>query len=230
MKTKAIIAAFLLAVTSIQAENYIVQEKQPVLAGFAVGVDLVGPVMKMASSWSNMEVTGRLNFKEKYFPLVEVGVGTANRDGRENNNNFSTTAMYIKAGFDYNLNKKANGNRFMLGLRYGLTSFNYDFSNPDMMDDLYQVPMPIKVKDCHGSAQWLELVAGVETKLWSFIRLGVDGRFRFSTLGRFDSHGEPWYVPGYGIWNTTNFGAEMHLMFDFGRSMKKQKVKYNPAY
>lgn len=213
-----------------KADSFIVQEKQPVLAGFAVGVELTGPILKLASSWSNMEVMGRLNLKEKYFPIVEMGIGSADRDGRENNNNYSTTAMYMKVGFDYNFNKKANGNRFMAGVRYGFTSFKYDFSNPDMWDDLYQVPMPIEVKDCSGHAQWLELVVGVETKLWSFIRLGIDGRFRFSTLSRFDSHGDAWYVPGFGIYDTTNFGASMRLMFDFGRSMKKAKIKYNPAY
>lgn len=231
MKRVLIFVALLASyIFSARADQYIIEEKRPVLGGFAVGVDLLGPIMKAASSWSNMEIYGRLNFKEKFFVIGEVGIGTANRTGSENNNVFSTTSPYWRVGIDYNLNKKMNGNRFFIGARYGFSSFSYDFRNPDMYDYMYAVAHPLNLKGLSGHAQWLELVLGFETKIWSFIRMGWDGRFRFSTYSKFDKMGDPWYVPGFGIYDTSNFGASMHIMFDFGRSMKKSKVKYNPAY
>ena len=51
------------------------EEPRPLFGGVAATVDLVGFVMKAAGSWANMEVGARFNFREKYFPLVELGIG-----------------------------------------------------------------------------------------------------------------------------------------------------------
>ena len=198
------------------------EEPRPVFGGAAAMVDLVGFVMKAAGSWANMEVAGRLNFKEKFFPIAELGIGTCNRDGKANSNNLSITAPYFRVGLDYNINKKQNGNRFFAGVRYGFTSFSYDFDNPKQYDMLYKKLIPLHLKDMDGHAQWLELVIGYETKLWSFIRLGGNFRFRFKTVGDFDDRGEPWFVPGFGINETSAYAATVNLAFDFGKTMKKQ--------
>ena len=99
-------------------------EKAPLLAGAAVSVDICGLAMKgVGAKFANMEAAARINFKEKYFPLFEIGLGDCTREGQENNNLFSTTAPYFRIGMDYNFNKKLNGNRFFGGLRYGFSAF-----------------------------------------------------------------------------------------------------------
>lgn len=198
------------------------EEPRPLFGGVAASVDLVGFVMKAAGSWANMEVAARLNFKEKFFPLVELGIGSCDRNGKTNENNFSVTAPYYRIGMDYNINKKQNGNRFFAGARYAFTSFNYDFSNPAQTDRLYGVAVPLSLEGMHGHNQWLELVLGFETKLWSFIRLGANFRFKFRTVNDYATEGEPWFVPGFGINGTSAYGATMNLAFDFGKTMKKQ--------
>ena len=198
------------------------EEPRPTFGGAAAMVDVVGFVMKAAGSWANMEVAGRLNFKEKFFPIAELGIGSCNRDGKTNSNNLSITAPYFRIGMDYNLNKKQNGNRLFVGARYAFTSFNYDFSNPEQTDLLYNKVIPLYLEGMHGHAQWLELVLGFETKLWSFIRLGANFRFRFKTVNDYATEGEPWFVPGFGINETSAYGATMNLAFDFGKTMKKQ--------
>lgn len=204
-------------------KNKVVEEEpRPVFGGFAVMADLVGFVMKAAGSWANMEVAGRINFKEKYFPIAEIGIGTCNRDGQTNDNNLSITAPYFRVGMDYNINKKQNGNRFFAGVRYAFTSFSYDFSNPAFIDPLYNQVRPLYLEGLDGHTQWLELVMGFETKLWSFIRLGANFRFKFRTVTDYDALGEPWYVPGYGINEVSAYGATVNLAFDFGKTMKKQ--------
>ena len=54
--------------------------------GFGVGVDLVGPIMKVAGGrFSNMEALARANLLEKYFPVFELGIGNCKREGKEQN-------------------------------------------------------------------------------------------------------------------------------------------------
>ena len=144
----------LLAVHTAQAQGKPVpaqapkEEKAPVFGGIAVGTDLVGFAMKgMGLKFANMEVYGRLNFLEKYYPIVELGIGDCTREGGENSNKFSTTAPYYRVGMDYNFNKKVNGNRFFGGLRYGFTSYKFDFKNPDFTDPVYGVNAPLNFKD-----------------------------------------------------------------------------------
>lgn len=203
-------------------QEVVEEEPRPLFGGVAATVDLVGFVMKAAGSWANMEVGARFNFKEKYFPLVELGIGSCDRDGKTNENNYSVTAPYYRIGMDYNINKKQNGNRFFAGVRYAFTSFNYDFKNPSQTDYFYNKSIPLDLEGMHGHSQWLELVLGFETKLWSFIRLGANFRFKFKTVNDYADEGDPWFVPGFGINETSAYGATMNLAFDFGKTMKNQ--------
>lgn len=199
------------------------EEKAPLLSGIAVLVDLCGLAMKgVDAKFANMEAALRLNFKEKYFPIFEMGLGDCTREGQENNNKFSTTAPYFRLGMDYNFNKKLNGNRFFGGLRYGFSTFKYDFSNPDFTDEVWQQPVPFEINGQHGRAQWLEVVVGVETKLWSIVRLGYNVRYRVRLSQSGNEWGNPWYVPGFGRNGGSGWGGTVNLTFDVGKTARKQ--------
>ena len=199
-------------------------EKAPLLAGAAVSVDICGLAMKgVGAKFANMEAAARINFKEKYFPLFEIGLGDCTREGQENNNLFSTTAPYFRIGMDYNFNKKLNGNRFFGGLRYGFSAFKYDFSNPDFTDEVWQQPIPFNIKDHKARAQWAEVVIGVETKLWSIVRLGYNVRYRLRLSQSGNEWGDPWYVPGFGRNGGTTWGGTVNLTFDVGKSARNPR-------
>ena len=111
------------AVTDTIAANQ-KNKKTPFISGAAISIDVCGLAMKaLDSRFANMEASARLNFKEKYFPIFELGLGDCTREGEENNNVFSTTAPYFRVGMDYNFNKKHNGNRMFGGIRYAFSSF-----------------------------------------------------------------------------------------------------------
>lgn len=198
------------------------KEKNYFLSGFAFGGDVVGLVMKAAgSTWSQFEVMGRLSLKEKVFPIFEFGVGTSTRTGYTTDNSFHTSAPYFRGGFDINCNKKRRSNRFMVGFRVGYSSFSYDYSNPDQEDPVWKVPAPVDMKDLSGSAVWGEAVLGFEAKIWSFIRIGWNGRYKFLFTKDYYEYGQPWYIPGYGITGNNCWGGTANIIFEFGRSMKK---------
>ncbi len=200
------------------------KEKTPFVSGIAVGGDLAGFAMKaVGAKFANMEVSGRLNFKEKYFPLVELGIGDCTREGSENNNKFKTTSPYYRVGMDYNFNKKPNGNRLFGGARYAFSSFNFDFDAPDISDPVWQTPAPLRLHDLNSKCQWLEFVVGVETKLWSIVRLGWNIRYKVKLHQSNPQAGSPWYVPGFGKNGSTTWGGTVNLMFDTGKSARKYK-------
>ena len=198
--------------------------KAPLFCGVAVQADLVGPSMKLVGSrFDQMEVGARLNFRDHYFPLCELGIGESDREGQKTNSKFHTRAPYFRVGMDYNFNKKHNGNRLMGGLRYGFSSFKYDFSDPDYTDPIWNSPTGLSLEGQQGRAQWLEVVVGCETKLWSFVRLGWNLRFKGRLHQSPSPYGEPYYIPGFGKNGSTTFGGTVNLIFDVGRTSKKTK-------
>ncbi len=207
------------------------QEPQaPLFCGVAVMADLAGPVMKVLSTrYDQLECGARLNFRDHYFPLVELGIGECDRDGEENSNHFETRAPYFRVGMDYNFNKKHNGNRLFAGVRYAFTSFDFDFQNPDFSDPVFSggTTDGLYLNDQKARMQWVELSVGCETKLWSFIRLGWTLRFKARLHQKDQPHGEPYYVPGFGKNGNTTWGGTCNLVFDVGKTSKKIRKNTN---
>lgn len=202
----------------------------PFLSGFAVSADLVGISMKgVGARFANMEIAGRLNMKEKFFPIFEIGIGDCTRKGGENSNQFSCTSPYFRLGMDYNVNKKTNGNRFLVGARYGISGYGYDFHSQDMTDPVYGTYVPLSMDDLDGRTQWLELAVGFETKIWRLLRLGWNLRYKMRLAQSVSEYGEPYFVPGYGRNGVSAFGGTVNVVLDFGYGSwgKKHKGKGN---
>lgn len=195
------------------------KKKRPrFLQGAAVGGDLLGLALKgMGSDWRWMEAFLRLNFRDEYFPIVEVGIGEADHEGTEIENRFNTRAPYFRLGLDYNFaNQKHSGNRVLGGVRYGFSTYNYDYTAPGLIEDpVWKGAERCAVTDLSGHLHWFELVVGVETRLWSIIHLGWDLRAKLRIAQKAPDEGEPWYFPGFGK-NTEGlvWGGSFKLVFD----------------
>ena len=192
------------------------QEKAPVFAGVSVSADLVGAVMKFANSdYSQMEVAARLNFREKYFPVFEMGYGSSDYEGAETGNTFKTQAPYFRIGLDYNFTKKWwKGNRLYAGIRYGFTSFKYDISSPDFIDPVWGTEYPFVFKDISANAHWGEVVFGIETRIWKFFHIGWNVRYKARLGTKKSPIGDPWYIPGYGKYGNSCLGGTFNIIFD----------------
>lgn len=225
----ALVGISLLLPSPMQARDEGEREKAPkapLLMGVAVQVDLAGPVMKaLNTKFDQLECGARINFRDKYFPLVELGVGECERDGEQNANHFKTRAPYFRVGMDYNFNKKHNGNRFFAGLRYGFSSYTYDFTNVDFQDPVYGGNTGLDLSGQKANMHWAEVSVGCETKLWSFIRLGWTLRFKARISEKDTPYGSPYYVPGFGKNGSTTWGGTCNLIFDIGKKFNTQETK-----
>lgn len=200
------------------------KEKAPLLSGIAVGADVVGFAMKaVGAKFANMEVSARINLYDKYFPIAELGIGDCQREGAETGNTFSATSPYMRFGIDYNFNKKHNGNRIFGIFRYGFSSYKYDTGNPEFSDPVYGTTIPLEINGQKATAQWIEFGAAVETKLWSFVRLGWSIRYKKRISLKCPDEGEPYFIPGFGKNNDNGWGGTVNFIFDVGKKFKKVK-------
>ncbi|MBQ0049766.1 MAG: hypothetical protein KBT12_05995 [Bacteroidales bacterium] len=202
-----------------KTSKYRVEVEMPpakLLNGFGVGVDLVGAGMWLTGArFGSLEAMARLNLLEKYFPVFELGIGKCDREGEEQQTKFHAQSPYFRIGLDYCLTQKRNGNRLFLGARYGFTSQTYDYSNEAFQDPIYEASTtPLHFEGLRGKTHWLELCVGIETRLWSIVRLGFSIRFKPRLSTDYSEHGEPWYVPGFGKNGITTWGGSVNLMFD----------------
>ena len=222
-----------LACLSLQAQEQPQpqKEKVPLFCGVAVSADVVGFAMKaVGAKFANMEVGARINLLDKYFPVAELGIGDCYREGAETGNTFSTTSPYMRFGIDYNFNKKHNGNRLFGIFRYGFSSFKYDVGNETFTDPTYGTTTPLSLSGQKATAQWLEFGAGIETKLWRFIRLGWSMRYKFRLALSCPEEGEPYFLPGFGKNGDNGWGGTVTLLFDVGKgsfNFKKKEKSQN---
>lgn len=207
--------------TKTQAENTknelteTTPKEVPVFCGVAVSADLVGAAMKaFGSDFSQMEAAVRINFKDKFFPVFELGYGSSDYVAEETGKEARTNAPYMRIGMDYNFTKKHNGNRLYAGVRYGFSSFRYDLEDPTFNDPVWNQAVPFHLDNEPGSAQWGEVLFGLETKIWKFIHLGWNIRYKARFVQHVNRQGEPWYLPGFGKNGTTSFGGTFNLIFE----------------
>lgn len=183
--------------------------------GMAVSVDVVGAVMYKLANYGQLEGQLRINLKEKYFPVAELGLGHSDHKDEETNLRFKTDSPYMRLGCDINFNKdKRSKNRIYGGMRFGFTSCKFDLQGDDQTDPVWGTVVPLDYKDKSTTVSWLELVFGLEAKIYKTFHIGWSARYKMRLSQKAPDIGAAWYVPGFGKNDTHNFGATFNLIFD----------------
>lgn len=188
----------------------------PTLRGIAVSADLAGAAMLQLGDWGQYEGALRLNLRDKYFPIVELGVGRANHKTDEVTGiSYRTTAPYVRVGVDFNLLKnKRQPNRFFAGFRYACTYYKVDISRQNFPDPVWQWDTGFGVSGERCSQHWIEGVLGVDAQIAGPLHLGWTARYKRRIGGSDGSIGRTWYVPGYGTYGDTRLGGTFNIIID----------------
>ena len=206
------------------------EDSIPWLRGVAVSADVVGLLEQAFGSFGQYELAARVNLKDRYFPVVEVGYGMADASDMTTGVRFKTKAPYYKVGADFNLMKnKHDIYRLYVGARYGLSIFNYDITAPEQTDPVWGDVVPFGVQGASSTWHWVEAVAGVDAKIWGPLRLGWSVRYRNRVASRdggtprhSDNGGtsrlsdgsRPWYVPGFGRGKNSALGGTFNIIIE----------------
>ena len=210
-------AAFLLA-SSAAAQGFLhwVEDSIPLFRGFAVGVDAAGALQRQLSDYGQYEATLRLNLHDQYFPAIEVGIGEASHEDDEVTGiSYHTRAPYFRIGADVNLMKnKHTGNRVFAGLRYGFTSYKVDIDRRPFPDPVWQWDTSFVVKDESCYQHWAEVLFGIDAKVIGPLHMGWTVRDRRRLMHDDGLTDKTWYVPGYGIQESTRLGYTFNVLID----------------
>ena len=190
---------------------------QPLYQGIFVGVDAYGPVGHvLGSDFLSSEVSVEANLMNKYFPTLEVGYGSTDTTNDETDIHFKTSAPYFRIGAGYNVfHKKPHlPGQFIVGARYGFSSFKYDVDGPAMTDPVWgDTTIPLSYQGVKTNASWLEVVAALKTNVYKNLYLGLSVRYRSLLSVKKDGGIEPWYIPGYGKNKSTGLGITYSLIY-----------------
>ena len=208
----------LFAATVAQAQGKLFslqKDSVPLFRGFAVSVDIAGPLVKAMSDYGEMEGSLRINLHDQYFPIVEIGYGEADHNNEVTQISYSTKAPYFRVGCDLNLLKnKHTPNRIYGGLRYAFTSYKVDMARPEISDPIWgsQTSFEIVGESCNQHCA--EVVIGLDAKIFGPLHLGWNVRYKRRLAHKDCSAGKTWYVPGYGKWGDTRLGANFNVIID----------------
>lgn len=213
-----LLVAHLLWPASALAQGFLrlEQDSVPFFRGVAVGFDVAGAIELQLSDHGQLEAMGRVNLHDQYFPTLEVGVGRAKHEHDEVTGiTYRTSAPYFRIGADVNLMKnKHTGNRVFAGLRYGFTSYKVDLDRQAFPDPVWQWATSYGVKDESCYQHWAELLFGIESKVFGPLHLGWSVRYRRRLAHDDGRPGKTWYVPGYGIQESSRLGYTFNAIID----------------
>jgi hypothetical protein len=183
--------------------------------GVAVSADAVGLVQLAVSSYGQYEAALRVNLKDKYFPIVELGYGQADATDVTTSMSYKTKAPYARIGLDFNLlRNKHDIYRAYAGFRYGLTYYKFDVKGEGITDPVWGDEVPFSVTGVSANCHWMEGVFGVDAKIVGPLRLGWSVRYRFRIAHNDGTVGNTWYVPGYGKRGGTRLGGTFNIIFE----------------
>lgn len=191
--------------------------------GFTLSVDAFGPVSYMVSDYGTAEAALRLNLKNTYFPIAEVGYGKCATEDFNTQVSYKVSAPYARIGLDFNMLKdKFQSNRLYLGTRYGVSVYKYDLTGPTMTDPVWGGSGAFNIPQTNCTSHWLEVLMGVEVQIYKNFHMGWAVRYKKELASTKNDYSKPNCIPGYGY--TTNascWGGTYSLIFDLNWGMKK---------
>ena len=191
--------------------------------GFTLSVDAFGPVSYMVSDYGTAEAALRLNLKNTYFPIVEMGYGKCTTEDFNTQVSYKVSAPYARIGIDFNMLKdKFQSNRLYLGARYGVSAYKYDLAGPTMTDPIWGGSEAFNIPQTSCTSHWLEVLMGVEVQIYKNFHMGWAIRYKTELASTKNDYSKPNCIPGYGY--TTNascWGGTYSLIFDLNWGMKK---------
>ena len=226
LRTSTFISALLMicSLTTLHAQT---QEKKvltkeewaetPLYQGTYVGLEATGLIGKLfGSEATGTEASVEVNLKNRYFPIVEIGYTSINTTNDETNIHYKAAAPYFRIGMNYNVfyKKPYLPGHFTVGLRYGVSAFNYDVKAPDLTDPNWgHTNIPLDLKGVKGNATWAELVLGLRTEVYKGFHMGFTIRYRTRLSVKKGENSEPYYIPGFGKNKSSGFGITYNLTY-----------------
>lgn len=189
--------------------------------GLLVEMDVV-PLLETALNNPQsyrLEGHAQLNIRNKYFPVVELGVAGIEKTGA-GNIVFNTNGAFGRIGLDIPAMKpkdltKRWENFALVGIRLGMSHFGYSYSHFDFEDAYWGGSTQVDATELNATKFWFELTGGIRVNVLKNIYMGWNVRNRH-ILNKSKSGGiAPYYIPGYGAEEGSRWGMNYTVGYRF---------------
>jgi len=210
-------------------------ESKRTFYGFSVDFDLADPFLSALNpNRFGVNASVQADLLRTVFPVIEVGYATYEGASyysyltpemieQPPNYRYHVNGTYYKIGVDFNLlsSKDHTKNAIpigFLGIRYGISPFNYKIENLMVKDFYWNDETYLNAK---GSTigQWAEFVAGVRTPIYKNFCLGVSARFRQFLYIKEKREGDKVvrssFAPGFGEKENDTWGFRYTISYFF---------------
>ncbi|MGL5318111.1 MAG: DUF6048 family protein, partial [Bacteroidales bacterium] len=200
----------------------------PTITGLYVSADLAGPAMFAFNGEKlQTEVALELGIKNKYYPIIELGMGYANINSEEGFTFKAKPSPYARIGLNYAIMEK-NNNAFFVGIRYGYARVNYDIYNVTQGSDYWGESQVVDITGQKASASYAQGVAGLRVNLLKNLFLGWDVRYNILITSSKLKESRVWFIPGYGINNNNSGGALFQFNVTYKLPFWNKTIKTTP--
>jgi hypothetical protein len=197
--------------------------------GLRVGIDL----FKLSRSfyedkYQGLEVVGDYRISKKYYLAGELG--NENKTVDDDQLNFTTKGTYFRVGFDYNFyeNWLDMENKVYIGMRYGVSTFSQRLNSYKLYNAnpyFEETPTVFPNEVFNGlTAQWLEVVVGVNAKVFNNFYMGFSFRMNNLITNKKPDTFDNLYIPGFNRTYDGNFGAGFNYTVSYFIPIYKKKV------
>ena len=193
-------------------------EAIPFFQGIYLSTDVFGYIYPIfvKDKYYSSELSLTVNLKNRFFPVVEAGIGYSDMVSHLYNIGYRTRAPYYRVGMDYNMQyKNGKPSYIYLGGRVGYTSFDYSVDAPPLIDPVWGGEAPVQFTDVPCRAVWIEAVGGVRAEIAKNFYMGWSLRYKYPLYTGPVLNGGPWYIPGHGTGKKTAFGATYSISYYF---------------
>ena len=198
--------------------------------GLRLGVDL----FKLSRSfyekdYKGLEIVGDYRLSKKHYLAGEIG--NENKTVEDDQLNFTTKGTYFRVGFDYNAyeNWLDMENKIYIGMRYGVSSFSQTLNSYKLYNAhpyFAENSTIISGEKYSGlSAQWFEIVTGVNAKVFNNVYVGFSFRINYLISDKKPNNFDNLYIPGFNRTYNGKFGVGFNYTISYFIPFYKKKIE-----
>ena len=192
------------------------------LNSMSIGLNVWDPIMAIAGQkYGGIDVWADLSIHNRFFPVVELGVGIANSTPKEGNYTYKgKPSVYVKVGMNYNFFfNDTDDYQLFAGIRGGFSSFNYDIDNITINSSYWDESHNFSITDQHSTALYGEALLGIKVRIYKAFSMGWTVRYHHLFKCNDAKNSTPFYIPGFGNRNG-KLGASFSLIYTLPLSRK----------
>jgi len=187
--------------------------------GMNLKLDLANTILEAATSKGKIlsfEMAWNIRLKQRFYPTLEGGyvkMETSAEGGLH-----TGEGGFFRVGLDINGLKKhpERLNALLVGIRVGTGLQNYDLTGVAMNSPYWNGEKKMDFMNQFRADCWGEVVAGCQVQVWEGLQMGWFVRLKILFTRKVSDDGVmPYYIPGFGYRDETNWGFNYYIGYKF---------------